>query len=250
MILKVEGLSFNYPSINVLKDISFSIEKGECLAILGTNGAGKSTLLKCLNKVLKINTGEVLLDNNNLNNIKSTDLAKIIGYVAQRSSVPRITVFDSLLIGRKPYIKWNIGLEDFKIVSNILKALNLEDYSLRYLDELSGGEVQKILIARALVQDTDILMLDEPTNNLDLKNQLEVLNIIKNITHKRNISSIVTIHDLNLALKMADKFLFLKNGSIFAAGGKEIITAENIKNVYSVSVKIHQLDEDMFIMPA
>ena len=250
MILNVEGLEFKYPSNTILNNISFSIKKGECLAILGTNGAGKSTLLKCLNKILNINKGNIFIDNISLKNLKGIDLAKKIGYVSQDSQVSRLTVFDSVLIGRKPYIKWNITDKDLKIVSNVLKSLNLEKFSLRYLDELSGGEVQKILIARALVQDTDILMLDEPTSNLDLKNQLEVINIIKRIIKDRKISTIVTIHDLNLALKLADKFIFLKNGSIYAAGGKEILTSENIEKVYSVPVKVRKFEEDTYIIPA
>lgn len=250
MILNVEGLQFKYPSHTVLDDVSLSLEKGECLAILGTNGAGKSTLLKCIDKILKIEKGKINIDGIDYKNIKSRELAKKIAYVSQSSKISRMTVFDSVLIGRKPYIKWDVTEKDLNIVESTLKALKLEDYSLRYIDELSGGEVQKILIARALVQNPKILMLDEPTSNLDLKNQLEVISIIKNVVRTKNISAIVTIHDLNMALKLADKFILLKNGGVFASGGKEIITAENIEYVYSVTVKVCQFNKEMFIIPA
>lgn len=250
MILNVDGLEFKYPSHSVLKDISFSLEKGECMAILGTNGAGKSTLLKCLDRILKIEKGNMSIDGVDFQSIKNRELAKKIGYVSQNSKVSRMTVFDSVLIGRKPYIKWDITENDLNIVNSALKALKLEEYSLRYMDELSGGEVQKVFIARALVQNPDILMLDEPTSNLDLKNQMEVISIIKKVVRSRGISAIVTIHDLNMALRLADKFMLLKNGTVFAVGGKEIITSKNIEYVYSVAVKVWQFEQDTFIVPA
>lgn len=249
MILKVHGLDFKYPSHSVLKDINFTLKKGECLAILGTNGAGKSTLLKCINRILKPEKGTMSIKDVDIKKYTSKELAKKIGYVSQSSQRCRTTVFDSVLIGRKPYIKWDISQKDMDIVNNAIKSLDLENFSLRYVDELSGGEMQKVIIARALAQEPDILMLDEPTSSLDLKNQLEVINIIKNIVKEKGISAIVTIHDLNLALRFADKFIFLKNGAIFAAGGKEIITPENIEQVYSVPVKIRNFDDGTFIVP-
>ena len=249
MILKVEGLSFEYPSHSVLNNVSFSIDKGQCLAILGVNGAGKSTLLKCLNKILRPKSGTMLIENESIKKFSSTDLAKKLGYVAQSSRGFRTTVFDAVLVGRKPYIKWDITKNDLKIVNKAIKMLELEDYSLRYMDELSGGELQKVFIARALAQEPSILMLDEPTSNLDLKNQLEVISIVKNVVRDKGISAVVTIHDLNLALRFADKFILLKNGEIFAAGGMEVITSENIEAVYSVPVKVGKFEENTLIVP-
>lgn len=249
MILKVQGLDFKYPSHQVLKNICFSIEKGECIAILGTNGTGKSTLLKCINRILKPQKGTVLIDKEDIERINQIELAKKIGYVSQSNQSFRTTVYDSIIIGRKPYIKWDVTEKDLSIVNKVIKMLGLEEYSLRFIDELSGGEFQKVLIARALAQEPDILMFDEPTSSLDLKNQLEVINIIKDIVIKKNISAVVTIHDLNLALRFADKFVLIKDGRIFAAGGLEVMTSENIEYVYSVPVRVEQLKDSFVVVP-
>jgi iron complex transport system ATP-binding protein len=249
MNLQVEGLAFNYPCQDVLKGISFSLEKGECLAILGTNGAGKSTLLKCINKILKPQKGEVLIEKNSIKGLSGNDLAKKIAYVSQSNQSSTTTVFDAILIGRRPYIKWDVGKKDLEIVNHTIKILSLEKFALKNVDELSGGEFQKVLIGRALAQETDVLMLDEPTSSLDLKNQLEVLELIREIAEKRQITAVVTIHDLNLALRFADKFIMLKDGVIHAAGGREVITEENISVVYEVMAKVKTIDEQTVVVP-
>ncbi|AZV58489.1 ABC transporter ATP-binding protein [Clostridium sp. AWRP] len=249
MILSVKGLTFKYPSRSVLKDINFSVKKGECVAILGTNGAGKSTLLKCINHILKAQSGTVLIEGDEIFKLSPMKLAQRIGYVSQQQASVRTTVFDSVLLGRKPYIKWNISKEDIEIVNKAVKTLGLEDYSLRYLDELSGGELQKVVIARALAQKPEVLLLDEPTSNLDLKNQLEVIRIIREIVNTQQIAAIMIVHDLNLAIRFADKFVLLKDGSIFAAGGREVMTPKNIESVYSVSVAIEKYRNTPVVVP-
>ncbi|WP_200804919.1 ABC transporter ATP-binding protein [Anaerosalibacter sp. Marseille-P3206] len=248
-ILSVNGLEFKYSSHSVLNGVSFSLEKGECLAILGTNGTGKSTLLKCLNRILKPQMGTVLIEDSDIKELNRIELAKKIVYVSQNGRSSRSTVFDTILLGRKPYIKWDVTKNDLDIVNNVIKTLGLEDYSLRYTDELSGGELQKVLIGRALAQEPEVLMLDEPTSSLDLKNQLEVINIIKEIVREKQIAAIVTIHDLNLALRFADKFMFLKDGKVFTAGGMEIMTPENIEKVYSVPVNIETYNNNPVVIP-
>ena len=249
MILTVNDLSFQYPGHEVLTDIGFSVGKGECLAILGTNGAGKSTLLKCLNRINPLKNGQVTIGGTDLKSFGRNDLAKRIGYVSQSTQFTRSTVFDAVLLGRKPYIKWDITQTDLDIVESVLESLHLKEFSMRYVDELSGGEVQKVTIARALAQEPDILMFDEPTSNLDLKNQLEVIQIIKQIVSEKQISAIVTMHDLNLALRFADKYMMIQNGSVFAAGGAEILTAENIAQVYAVDDSIEYYNEKPVIIP-
>jgi iron complex transport system ATP-binding protein len=238
MNLLVENLSFRYPSREVLKDVTLSLGRGECLSILGTNGVGKSTLLKCLNRILRQQSGKVIVMGEDIRGLSGNDLAKRIGYVSQRNSFYLSSVFDAVLLGRKPYIKWDVTREDLEIVHGVMKSLGLEEFALRNADELSGGEAQKVAIARALAQQSDVLMFDEPTSNLDMKNQLEVIGIIKNIVRERQISAIVTMHDLNMASRFADKFLFLKGGEIFAAGDIGVITRENIQEVYGVPVEI------------
>ncbi|EJO5348244.1 ABC transporter ATP-binding protein [Clostridium botulinum] len=249
MSLSVNNLKFKYKSEYVLEDVSFSVKKGECLAILGTNGTGKSTLLKCLNRILKAENGKVFIENTDISTLNRIELAKQIVYVSQQNKSYRSTVFDTILLGRKPYIKWDVTKKDLDIVNNTMKMLKLQHLSLKYTDELSGGQLQKVLIARALVQDPKVLMLDEPTSSLDLKNQLEVIKIVKKITKDKQIASVVTMHDLNLALRFADKFMFLKDGKVFSFGGIEIMTSENIEKVYSVPVKIEKYNDMPIVIP-
>lgn len=249
MNLIVEDLSFQYPSRKVLKDISLSLNKGECLSILGTNGVGKSTLLKCINRILRQQSGKIVVMGEDVKGLSGNDLAKRIGYVSQRQNFSLSSVFDAVLLGRKPYIKWDITRQDLDIVHDVMKSLGLEDFALRNVDELSGGEAQKVAIARALAQQSDVLMFDEPTSNLDLKNQLEVVGIIKNIVRERQISAIVTMHDLNMASRFGDKFLLLKRGRIFDAGDIHIITKENIFEVYGVPVEIQFHHDIPVIIP-
>ncbi|MCC9295108.1 ABC transporter ATP-binding protein [Clostridium sp. MT-14] len=249
MILSVRGLAFRYPGRSVLKDINFSVEKGECAALLGTNGAGKSTLLKCIDRILKAQCGTVLIENNEIFKLNSIELARKVGYVSQQQSSIRTTVFDSVLLGRKPYIKWNASKEDILIANKAIEVLELGDYSLRFLDELSGGELQKVVIARAIAQKPEVLLLDEPTSNLDLKNQLEVIRIIHKIVRFQGIAAVMIVHDLNLAMRFADKFVLLKDGTIFAAGGRGIMTPENIESVYSVPVAVENYRNIPVVVP-
>lgn len=249
MILRVDNLTFSYNSKLVLDKVSFSIEKGECVAVLGVNGAGKSTLLKCINKILVPDSGVVYIENKDLSKMPQIEVAKNIGYVPQRTNVSRMTVFDAVLLGRKPYIKLDVTDKDIEIVKDILRHLSLEKYSLKYIDELSGGEFQKVLIARALAQEPKVLLLDEPTSSLDLKNQIEVLDFIKKIARERGISAVIIIHDLNLALRFADKFIMMKDNKIYSAGGQEVITEEAIRDVYSVDVKIEKIRNKKIVIP-
>ena len=249
MILSVDGVEFAYRSRKVLNNIKFEVKRGEVVSILGVNGAGKSTLLKCINKILKPKRGTILIDNFDIRQLDNLELAKKVSYVPQRAEGNYMTVFDAVLLGRKPHIKWEVSDRDIEITHKVLKLLNLEDYALRYTNELSGGELQKVIIARALVQEPQILLLDEPTNNLDLKNQLEVMRIIRDISKSQNIASIVVMHDLNLALRYSDKFIMLKDGVIYAEGGKEIINPENIRAVYGVDAYIENVKGIPVVVP-
>ncbi|MEA4906396.1 MAG: ABC transporter ATP-binding protein [Anaerolineaceae bacterium] len=249
MILSVQGIQFHYPGHPVLDEASFSVEKGEVLAVLGTNGTGKTTLLKCINRILHPAAGAVWIDDQPLTTLSRNALAQRIGYVEQQRSGMRCTVFNAVLLGRKPYIRWDITQADMAIVSQALDTLGLADYALRFLDELSGGELQKVVIARALAQEPDLLLMDEPTSSLDLKNQLEVLHLVRQITRERGIAAVVAMHDLNLALRFADRFLLLKDRRIYAAGGPEVMTAENIETVYAVPVVIASHGDNQVIIP-
>jgi iron complex transport system ATP-binding protein len=249
MILAVQELSFSYLRHDVLKAIDFNVFKGECLAVLGTNGVGKSTLLKCINRILKPQSGVVYINRNEAAELSGRELARRIGYVAQRQLSTRCTVYDTVLLGRKPHIGWDISAKDLEIVDKVLRLLELEPYALRYIDELSGGELQKVVIARALAQEPGLLLLDEPTSNLDIKNQLEVIDIIKKVVKSQQIAAVVTMHDLNLALRFADKFILLKDGAIFAMGGLEVMIPENLEQVYSVPLIIKKFGDVPVVVP-
>lgn len=249
MTLLADNISFSYPKNNVIHGVTFSLEEGDCLAILGINGAGKSTLLKCLNKILKPQLGTIYIDGVDSSTLKRVELARNIAYVPQNHQHSRKTVFDFVLLGRKPYIKWDVNQEDINIVENILQLLGLDSYSMRYTDELSGGEFQKVIIAMALAQQPRILLMDEPTSNLDLKSQMEVLRTIKEIINAQKISAIVTMHDLNLALRFANKFLLLKEGQLFDFGDRSVLNPESIKSVYDVDVAIEDYSGIPIVVP-
>jgi iron complex transport system ATP-binding protein len=238
MILSINGIEFSYRSKKVLKDIKFKVDKGDVVSILGVNGAGKSTLLKCMNRILKPKKGTIVVDEINLSQLRGSEIAKKMAYVSQSINGSYISVFDSVLLGRKPHIKWEVSKKDLEITENVLKVMELKDYALRYTKELSGGELQKVAIARALAQEPQILLLDEPTNNLDLKSQMTVMKIIKNISRTQGISSIVVMHDLNLTLRFSDKFIMLKDGMIFSEGNSEVINSKNIREVYGVNAYV------------
>lgn len=239
-MVNIKGLTFAYnqASKNILEDISYDIQKNQCVAILGNNGAGKSTLLKCMDSICPVQQGAVLVDGNNVFKMTKTEMAQNIAYVPQNNKALNMTVFDAILLGRKPYIKWDATSEDRKIVLKIMHKMHLEDLALRNVAELSGGEAQKVMLARALAQEPKLLLLDEPTSNLDPRNQHEVLRIVKRVAQEHNICVAIVIHDLNLAIRYCDRFVFLKDARIFAYGGLESMTPENIEEVYGIHVHI------------
>ena len=235
--IKIDRLSFKYDK-EILKNISVDIEAGAFVSLLGINGAGKSTLLKNLNQILSPYKGTIYIRGENLKHMKRSQLAKKMAYVSQQNEAPQNTVFDSILIGRVPYIKGKATKEEYAIVQEIIGRLNLNDYAMREATSLSGGEFQKVVLARALAQEPEILLLDEPTSNLDIRNQVEVMKLMKQYCKDKQISVIVSIHDMNLSLQFSDKYLMLKDGEVFKYGSKEIITRENIRTVYGLDVDI------------
>lgn len=248
-MLNIHKLEFRYGNHLVLNNICVEIPLGCCLAILGNNGAGKSTLLKCMNKILHPFGGQIELDGQNIFSLSRNAIAKKIAYVAQSAETSRFTVFDTVLLGRKPYIRFSPSKEDYAIVEDIICRMGLSSMSMSFTDELSGGELQKVMLARALAQHPKILLLDEPTSNLDLKNQYEVLHIIRDITISQGISAVIIIHDLNLALRYCDRFLLLRDNKIYAYGGAEVMNAENISAVYDIPVTLETLAGTKLVIP-
>lgn len=251
MKLKVKEVEFGYGSVPVLKDVCIELAASEMLGIVGPNGAGKSTLIRCIDRILAPQKGTILLDGQDIKAMHQMELAKRVGYIPQTTSqVFPATVFDTVLMGRRPHIGWRSSEKDTEIVLAMLKMLNIQEFAMRDINELSGGQQQKVFIARALTQEPEVLLLDEPTSNLDIRCQLEVMDIIKNIVVEKRISAIMAIHDLNLASRYADRIVMMNSGKIFSAGNPvSALTAENIEHVYGVEVKVANHDGRPYIVP-
>jgi iron complex transport system ATP-binding protein len=249
MILSVDEVRFLYRNHEVLTEIAFTIKSGEIVAILGPNGVGKTTLLKCLNRILRPKGGSILLDGKQLVTLDMMEIARLVGYVPQRVETGRLTAFDAVLLGRRPHIGWDTTEKDLKIVDAIFRRLSMEHLRLVYIDEMSGGELQKVAIARALVQEPKVLLLDEPTSNLDMKNQVNILSIITQIVREHRIAAVMTMHDLNQALRYADRFIFLKNGTVHMHGNQEVVTPQMIEEVYGLPVIIGELGGVRCVVP-
>ncbi len=248
-MLEVKDLKFSYGDRKVLDGVSFKAPENSVISILGPNGVGKTTMLKCVCGFLKSDEGTVTIDDVDVSSLNGRELAKYIGYVPQKTSVARSTVFDSVLIGRRPYIEWNATKDDMQKTWNMLKTLGLDHLALRYIDEISGGELQKVQIARAIVQEPKILILDEPTNNLDISNQHMTMHTVINTVRARGMCTIMTMHDINLAVHYSDKLLFVKDGKVAAYGGPEIITEQLIKNVYGMDADVIEHKGIPFVIP-
>lgn len=242
-MMEIKHLSYHYKGYSqVLNDVSFDIEPGKFLAILGNNGVGKSTLLKCFNHILKPDAGEVLLDGQNLLKMSGREVAKQVAFVSQSVPSTQMTVHDVVMLGRRPYMKWGFTPEDHAIVHEAMDRLGLNAMRGRFLGQLSGGEKQKVMLARALAQQPKALLLDEPTSALDIQNQYQVLKIVRDICHKDNMVAVVVIHDLNLALRFCDHFLLLKDGKVYRHGDRSILDSTALKEVYGVDAKVVEIE--------
>ncbi len=250
MILQVRGMTFEYPSRPVLNDITLSVSPGETVMIMGPNGVGKSTLLKCMNGILTPGAGRMLLDEKDLLFLSQRDIARLVGYVPQRTQPGRVSVFDAILLGRRPHMGWHVGENDLKAVDGIIQTLHLEDLALRSLDEMSGGEIQKVMIARALAQEPGLLLLDEPTSSLDLRNQVEVMEILDHVVRGHGLAALVTMHDLNTAFRFGHRFLFLKDGSIAYSLSREEITESVIEDIYGLKVELAFVGNVPVVIPS
>ena len=251
MKIRVKGLEFSYNSIPALRDVTLDVHESEIVAIVGPNGSGKTTLLKCIDRILKPRKGTILIDGNDIEDFSQIEIAKMIGYVPQ--SVKQLfpaTVFEVVLMGRRPYLGWRCSRKDLEKVFDILKLMEIEEIALRDFNELSGGQQQKVLIARALAQEPEVLLLDEPTANLDIRHQIEVMKMIRSIVKEKGITAIIAIHDLNLASRYADRIVMMKDGEIFAVGSPDkVLTPANIEEVYGVRVEVIKLDGIICVVP-
>ncbi len=250
MSLKAQNISFAYHKSAVLKKISFALQPGTMGVIMGPNGSGKSTLLKIINRLIEPQSGTIFITGNDYRELTRHELARHCGYMPQKSAAVHCTVFEAVLLGRQALNPERREAErGLQQVDEILKLIHLDQLSDRLTNELSGGELQRVVIARALVRKPKILLLDEPTNHLDLINQLEVMSLLKEITHRLNLTTLVVTHDLNSALRFADSFILLKEGSLHTAGPKEIITPKIIEEVFKLKSVIAEVAGFPVVVP-
>ncbi len=246
----VENVSFGYGSNLVLKDVNMVALPGEVTAIIGPNGAGKTTLLKLIANVIKPRSGRITFNGIDTRQMDRDEIVKIVSYLPQENVIPGIlTVYEVVLLGRIPYLSWRVDKRDLEITERILEDLGLVKYARRFANQLSGGERQMVLIAQALVREPKILLLDEPVSNLDIRNQLEILDLIKLITKQRKITTILILHDLNLAARYADQLVVLKDGKVYACGKpEEVLTLNMLTTVYGIEARIY-VDEFVQVVP-
>lgn len=248
-MLEIKDLRFHYPGgPDILKSVSFQLEKGKFLAVLGNNGAGKSTMLKCFNKIIFPDSGSVCMNQEEILNMPAKEIGKRIAFVAQTVPNTQMTVHDMVMLGRRPYMRWGFTDEDHEIVHEAMERLQLLSMRGRFLNELSGGERQKVMLARALAQQPKLLLLDEPTSSLDLKNQYQVLEIVRDICKKGEITAIIVIHDLNLALRFCDRFLLMQDGGVYRFGGYEVLDRKAINDVYGIDGDVIEVQGKKMIL--
>lgn len=245
-MIEVKNIAFSYGKYVVLKDISFWAEAGDCVGILGNNGVGKSTLITCINKIRKPDSGSVLIDGKSVFDMSRLKLARNIAYVAQKNEMSQTTVYDAILLGRKPYMTWSMNCADYALCDEMMERVGMTAFKLRNVNELSGGEAQKVMLARAFVQQPKLLLLDEPTSNLDPRNQYGMMKLVRQMAQEQGITVLVVIHDLNLALRYCNRFLFIKDGEVYDYGDESVVTEKALLDVYGVHASLITHDDNKF----
>lgn len=248
-MIKLNNISFSYNGKPVIAGIDHEFLPGSFTAIMGPNGSGKTTLIRLMSRLLRPEQGSIIFNDTPLDKIKRDVLAQQMAYVPQQqSNVFPATVFETVLLGRKPYIQWNPGKDDKEITSATLVKLGLEEIAFKNINQLSSGQRQRVFIARALAQQPGIILLDEPTANLDLQHQHELMALLQELENT-GITIIMAIHDLNLAAKYCSDFMLLSEGSLVASGDRKIFNKELIERIYKVQVRIIEEDDNRFILP-
>ena len=242
MSIRIEHMKYAYPKAKepIIKDISFEVPDGKVTVIIGANGVGKSTLIKNMLGIFK-GEGEAWFDGKNRKSMSHGELTTLVGYMTQENALlTSLSVLNVVLLGRLGTLNIKVQDEDIDKAMAMLHLLHLEPYVERPFYALSGGQRRMVDVAQTLVRDPKILIMDEPTANLDLVNEMQVLELVKAYTHKRGTATLLTLHDLNMAARYADHMILLKDGCVYREGTPcEIITEENIREAYGVNVHVH-----------
>lgn len=243
-MIDLHSVSFRYRQDWVLQEISLRIERGEFIGVIGPNGSGKSTLLKTLCRLLSPQKGEILLDLVPLKEMSQRDIARKIAVVPQEAySLFPFRVIEMVLMGRSPYLGHLMfeGARDLEIAKKAMDWTEILPISERSIDELSGGERKRVFIARALAQEPEVILLDEPTANLDIHHQVDFLDLILSLNREKGLTIVMASHDLNIASEYCDRLIFLRGGRIYKIGPpREVITRENIEEVYGCEVWVDE----------
>lgn len=252
MVTRIEArdLGVRYGQTPVWSHINLSLTEPGLVSIIGPNGVGKSTFMYCVNKQLSPDEGTMLLDDVDVETIKYKEIAKKIAYVPQASGETfAMTVMDTVLMGRYPHSGFNYSESDLEIAANCIKLMGISDLAMRNFNELSAGQHQRVMIARGLAQQPDVLMLDEPTSNLDIFHQIHVMQMLKDIAHEKKITVLIICHDLNVASRFSDRIIILHKGAVFADGvPNDIITADTISDVYGVRTDVIEVDGRPYVI--
>ena len=243
--IKLENIEFGYdPKIPVIKGISYTLDKPEFICIMGPNGVGKSTLIHCLNKILKPTAGVVYLDGRDVQEMKLKELASHMGYVpaSSQDSFP-LTVVDTVMVGLQNDFKFGTNASDLQKVYDVLRLMKVEHLAMKNFNELSAGQHQKVMLARGLVRTPEIVLLDEPTSNLDIKHQIQVTKTLSELPRTKGMMVIMISHDINITAKYADRIILISDGKVYADGTPlEVLTKENIRDVYDVEADVLEIE--------
>lgn len=241
-ILSVRNLSGGYENRDIIKDVTFGVKKGEFLGIIGPNGSGKSTMMRLMTKALPLKTGSVLFNGKNIQHISHKELSKSVAFISQDPFIHfPFTVWEIVSLGRIPHLRrlQQEGMRDHEIIEQSLKitdTINLKDHQI---DELSAGERQRVIIAKGLAQEPELLFLDEPTSHLDISHQIKILNLLKMLNKNNNMTVAIVLHDLNLASEYCSRIMMVDKGKIFCDGSPEqVLTYKNIEMVYKTVVVV------------